>query len=163
MIHKTYADNGEEVIQRNFRAVDGTLERLHEVILPSEATSLWDRTPLVPVSAPEFVKTVTAKMLEGRGDEIPVSHMPVDGKFPSGTAVYEKRNVAELVPLWEPNICVQCGQCSFVCPHAVIRANYYHAAELDRAPASFKSAPVNVPAFRTSASRCSQLCGECNS
>jgi len=146
-IRKTYADKGEEVIQRNFKAVDGTLERLHEVKVPSEATSHWDRAPLVPASAPEFVNAVTARMLEGRGDEIPVSLMPVDGTFPSGTAAYEKRNVAEIVPIWEPNICVQCGQCSFVCPHAVIRSKYYHAAELDGAPASFRSAPINVRGF----------------
>jgi pyruvate-ferredoxin/flavodoxin oxidoreductase len=146
-VRKTYADKGEEVIQRNFRAVDGTLERLHEVKVPNEATSSWDRAPLVPANAPEFVGTVTAKMLEGRGDEIPVSLMPVDGTFPSGTAAYEKRNVAEIVPLWEPDVCVQCGQCSFVCPHAVIRAKYYHAVELDRAPASFRSAPINVRGF----------------
>jgi len=146
-VRKTYADKGEEVIQRNFRAVDGTLERLHEVMVPSEATSAWDLAPLVPACAPEFVRTVTAKMLEGRGDEIPVSLMPADGTFPSGTAAYEKRNVAEIVPLWEPNICVQCGHCSFVCPHAVIRAKYHDAAELDRAPASFRSAPINVRGF----------------
>ena len=146
-IRKSYADKGEEVIHRNFRVVDGTLERLHEVKVPSEATSAWDRGPLVPASAPEFVKTITAKMLEGRGDEIPVSLMPVDGTFPSGTAAYEKRNVAEIVPLWDPDICVQCGQCSLVCPHAVIRAKYYHATELKHAPASFRSAPVNVRGF----------------
>jgi pyruvate-ferredoxin/flavodoxin oxidoreductase len=146
-VRKTYADKGEEVIQRNFRAVDGTLERLHQVNVPNEATSAWDPAPLVPATAPEFVKAVTAKMLEGRGDEIPVSLMPADGTFPSGTAAYEKRNVGEIVPLWEPNICVQCGQCSFVCPHAVIRAKYYHSAKLDRAPASFRSAPVNVRGF----------------
>jgi pyruvate-ferredoxin/flavodoxin oxidoreductase len=146
-IRKTYANKGEEVVQRNFRAVDGTLERLHEVKVPNEATSSWDRAALVPASAPEFVKTVTAKMLEGRGDEIPVSLLPVDGTFPSGTAAYEKRNVADMVPLWEPNVCVQCGQCSFVCPHAVIRAKYYHEAELDRAPAGFRSAPINVRGF----------------
>jgi len=146
-IRKTYADKGEEVIQRNFGAVDGTLERLHEVKVPNEATNSWDRAPLVPADAPEFVKAVTAQMLEGRGDQIPVSLMPVDGTFPSGTAAYEKRNVAELVPLWEPNICVQCGHCSFVCPHAVIRAKYYHGAELDRAPPSFRSAPINVRGF----------------
>src|SRR6516165_8164834 len=146
-IRKTYGDKGEEVIQRNFGAVDGTLERLHEVKVPNEATNSWDRAPLVPADAPEFVKAVTAQMLEGRGDQIPVSLMPVDGTFPSGTAAYEKRNVAELVPLWEPNICVQCGHCSFVCPHAVIRAKYYHGAELDRAPPNFRSAPINVRGF----------------
>jgi pyruvate-ferredoxin/flavodoxin oxidoreductase len=146
-IRKTYADKGEGVIERNFRAVDGTLERLHEVKVPSEATSRRDRPPLMPENAPEFVQAVTAQMLEGRGDEIPVSLMPADGTFPSGTSVYEKRNVSDIVPVWEPEICVQCGQCSFVCPHSVIRAKYFHTAELGGAPATFKSAPVNVRGF----------------
>jgi pyruvate-ferredoxin/flavodoxin oxidoreductase len=146
-IRKTYAGKGEVVIERNFRAVEGTLERLHEVTVPSAATSLRDRAPLVPEDPPEFVRAVTARMLEGRGDEIPVSLMPADGTFPSGTAAYEKRNVGDLVPVWEPEICVQCGQCGFVCPHAVIRAKYYHAAALDRAPATFRSAPINLRGF----------------
>ena len=146
-IRKTYADKGEEMVERNFRAVDGTLQRLHEVKVPSAVTSEWDRAPLVPEDAPEFVRVVTAKMLEGRGDEIPVSLMPADGAFPSGTAVYEKRNVADVVPVWEPDICIQCGQCSFVCPHSVIRAKYYRETELADAPAAFKSAPINVRGF----------------
>ena len=146
-IRKTYAEKGEEVVQRNFRAVDGTLERLHQVKVPVAATSHWDREPLVPANAPEFVRKVTAKMFEARGDEIPVSLMPPDGTFPSGTAAFEKRNIADSVPVWEPGLCVQCGQCSFVCPHAVIRAKYYDAGKLDGAPASFKSAPINVRGF----------------
>ena len=146
-IRKTYADKGEDVVERNFRAVDGTLERLHAVEVPSAVTSDWDRAPLVPEHAPEFVRAVTARMLEGRGDEIPVSLMPADGTSPSGTAVYEKRNVADVVPVWEPDICVQCGQCSFVCPHSVIRAKYYRETELADAPARFKSAPINVRGF----------------
>src|SRR5271166_5441559 len=143
-IRKTYAEKGEELVQRNFRAVDGTLDRLHEVQVPAEATSRWDRAPAVPGDAPEFVRSVTAKMFEARGDEIPVSLMPVDGTFPSGTAAFEKRNLAESVPVWEPEICIQCGQCSFVCPHAVIRAKYNHADKFAGAPATFKSAPINV-------------------
>ena len=146
-IRKTYAEKGEELVQRNFRAVDGTLERLHEAKVPVAATSHWDREPLVPANAPEFVRKVTAKMFEALGDEIPVSLMPPDGTFPSGTAAFEKRNIADSVPVWEPGICVQCGQCSFVCPHAVIRAKYYDAGKLDGAPASFKSAPINVRGF----------------
>jgi pyruvate-ferredoxin/flavodoxin oxidoreductase len=146
-IRKTYAEKGEEVVQRNFRAVDGTLDRLHEVKVPAEATSRWDRAPVVAAEAPEFVRRVTAKMFEGRGDEIPVSLMPVDGTFPSGTAAFEKRNLADSVPVWEPDICIQCGQCSFVCPHAVIRAKYNHADKFDGAPATFKSAPINVRGF----------------
>ena len=146
-IRKTYAEKGEEVVQRNFRAVDGTLDRLHEVKVPAAATSRWDRAPVVPAEAPEFVRSVTAKMFEARGDEIPVSLMPVDGTFPSGTAAFEKRNLADTVPVWEPDICIQCGQCSFVCPHAVIRAKYNHADKFDGAPATFKSAPINVRGF----------------
>ena len=103
--------------------------------------------PLVPAGAPEFVREVTATMLEGRGDEIPVSRMPIDGTFPSGTAAWEKRNIAETVPVWDQDLCIQCGQCSFVCPHGVIRAKYFDAARLDGAPDSFKSAPINVRGF----------------
>jgi pyruvate-ferredoxin/flavodoxin oxidoreductase len=146
-IRKTYAEKGEEVIQRNFAAVDGALDRLHEATVPNTATSSRERGPRVPADAPPFVQAVTARMLEGRGDEIPVSLMPADGTFPSGTAAYEKRNIAEAVPVWEPDICVQCGQCSFVCPHSVIRAKYYDVSKLSPAPPTFKSAPVNVRGF----------------
>ena len=146
-IRKTYAEKGEEVVLRNFRAVDGALDHLHEVKVPAAATSRWDRAPVVPAEAPEFVRNVTARMFEARGDEIPVSLMPVDGTFPSGTAAFEKRNLADSVPVWEPDICIQCGQCSFVCPHAVIRAKYGHADKFEGAPATFKSAPINVRGF----------------
>ena len=86
-------------------------------------------------------------MMEGLGDTISVSQMPVDGTFPSGTAAWEKRNIAEQVPVWEPDLCVQCGQCSFVCPHSVIRAKYYDVDRLSGAPDGFKSAPINVRGF----------------
>ncbi|HUL41650.1 MAG TPA: pyruvate:ferredoxin (flavodoxin) oxidoreductase [Burkholderiales bacterium] len=146
-IEKTYALKGKEVVRKNFEAVDGTLERLFEVKVPAKVTSKWDRQPLVPAEAPDFVREVTSKIMEGLGNLIPVSLMPIDGTFPTGTSVWEKRNVAETVPVWEPDICVQCGQCSFVCPHAVIRAKYYDGAKLAKAPASFKSAPINVRGF----------------
>jgi pyruvate-ferredoxin/flavodoxin oxidoreductase len=146
-IEKTYGRKGAEVVRRNFQAVDETIGLLAEVKVPAAATSRWERPPIVPDSAPKFVREVTAKMMEGLGDEIPVSRLPVDGTFPSGTSVWEKRNVAEVVPVWEPDICVQCGQCSFVCPHAVIRAKYYDAGRLDGAPENFKSAPINVRGF----------------
>ncbi|HKM61229.1 MAG TPA: pyruvate:ferredoxin (flavodoxin) oxidoreductase, partial [Acidisphaera sp.] len=116
-IQKTYGKRGEDVVRRNFQAVDDTLAHLSEVRMPAEATSRFERKPPVPADAPEFVRNVTAKMMEGLGDEIPVSLMPIDGTFPSGTAALEKRNIAEVVPVWEPDLCVQCGQCSFVCPH----------------------------------------------
>ncbi len=146
-IRKTYGSKGEEVVQQNFRAVDGTLSRLHEVKVPAQATSRFDRPPPVPATAPAFVREVTARMFEGLGDEIPVSLMPVDGTFPCGTAVWEKRNVADEVPVWRADLCVQCGQCSFVCPHSVIRAKYYDELRLEGAPGSFKSAPVNARGY----------------
>ncbi len=146
-IKKTYGRRGEEVVRRNFQAVDDTLARLSEVRLPTQATSHFERPPVVPASAPDFVRRVTARMMEGLGDEIPVSAMPIDGTFPSGTAAWERRNIADEVPVWEPDLCVQCGQCSFVCPHSVIRAKYYDADKLTGAPAGFKSAPINVRGF----------------
>jgi pyruvate-ferredoxin/flavodoxin oxidoreductase len=146
-IRKTYHAKGDEVVKQNFKAVDETLARLHEVTAPNQVTNEFDRPHAVPPNAPEFVRQVTARMFEGRGDQIPVSLMPVDGTFPSGTAAWEKRNVADNVPVWRPDLCVQCGQCSFVCPHSVIRAKYYDASRLELAPQSFKSAPVNARGY----------------
>ncbi len=146
-IRKTYSGKGDQVVQQNFRAVDQTLANLHPMAIPTATSSAFDRAPLVPANAPEFVRTVTARMMEGRGDEIPVSRMPVDGTYPSGTASWEKRNIADFVPVWEPALCVQCGQCSFVCPHSVIRARYYDDSHLEGAPDSFKSAPVNARGY----------------
>ena len=146
-IRKTYHAKGDEVVKQNFKAVDETLTRLYEVTAPNQVTSEFDRPHAVPVNAPQFVRQVTAKMFEGRGDQIPVSLMPVDGTFPSGTAAWEKRNIAANVPVWRPDLCVQCGQCSFVCPHSVIRTKYYDRSRLERAPQSFKSAPVNARGY----------------
>ena len=146
-IRKTYARKGEAVIRKNFEAVDSTLARLQEVQVPAAATSNIERDKIVPDDAPDFVRRVTAKMLVGAGDEIPVSLVPVDGTFPSGTSAFEKRNISDSVPVWEPELCIQCGQCSFVCPHSVIRARYYHEDKLDEAPGSFKSAPVNARGY----------------
>jgi pyruvate-ferredoxin/flavodoxin oxidoreductase len=146
-ILKSYGSKGDQVVRQNFRAVDETLARLHEVSIPAQVTSRFDRPPPVPATAPQFVRNVTARMLEGCGDAIPVSLMPVDGTFPSGTAAWEKRNIADEVPVWRPELCIQCGQCSFVCPHSVIRAKYYDAARLADAPRSFKSAPVNARGY----------------
>jgi pyruvate-ferredoxin/flavodoxin oxidoreductase len=146
-IKKTYHAKGDAVVRKNYAAVDASLANLTEVNVPETVTSAFDRPPIVPASAPDFVRNVTARMLEGLGEEIPVSLMPIDGTFPSGTAAWEKRNIADFVPVWEPDLCVQCGQCSFVCPHSVIRAKYYDAARLDGAPASFKSAPVNARGY----------------
>ncbi len=146
-IKKSYHRQGEDVVSRNFQAVDDTLERLFEVTIPATPSATWDRQSPIPVSAPDFIQIVTAPMLEGRGDDVPVSAMPVDGTWPSGTAAWEKRNIAETVPVWNEDLCIQCGQCSFVCPHGVIQARYFDAAHLDAAPESFKSAPINTRGF----------------
>ena len=146
-IRKSYSGKGEAVVAKNFAAVDATLARLFEVKVPATATNPKDKPPIVVASAPDFVKRVTSMMLVGRGDEIPVSLIPADGTFPSGTAAFEKRNIADAVPVWEEDLCIQCGQCSFVCPHSVIRARYYNEDVLVDAPASFKSAPVNARGY----------------
>jgi pyruvate-ferredoxin/flavodoxin oxidoreductase len=146
-IRKSYGSKGEEVVQQNFKAVDETLARLYEVVVPEADSSDRDCPPSVPADAPEFVRCVTAKMFEAQGDLIPVSKMPVDGTFPSGTAAWEKRNISDEVPVWRPDLCVQCGQCSFVCPHSVIRAKYYDQSLLEDAPESFKSAAVNARGY----------------
>ncbi len=146
-IRATYGSKGEAAVRQNFSAVDQALSSLREVRIPAAVTSGFDRQPPVSADAPEFVRAVTAKLLEGQGDQVPVSLMPVDGTFPSGTAAWEKRNIAAEVPVWRADLCVQCGQCSFVCPHSVIRAKYFHAAQLEGAPESFKSAPVNARGY----------------
>ncbi len=146
-IKKTYSRKGEAVVQKNYAAVDGTLEQLFEVKVPGQVTATEDRPPIVPESAPDFVRRVTGPMLAGHGDEVPVSLLPADGTFPSGTAAYEKRNVSDIVPVWREDLCIQCGQCSFVCPHSVIRSRYYHEEALAGAPQTFKSAPVNARGY----------------
>lgn len=146
-IEKTYARKGEQVVQLNFKAVDAALDHLHEVAVPAAAQSQKAMKPVVSLKAPRFVQEVTAPMLAGHGDALPVSMIPVDGTYPSGTARWEKRNIADFVPKWEPQVCIQCGNCSFVCPHSVIRARFYGEDTLKGAPASFESAPVTARGF----------------
>jgi pyruvate-ferredoxin/flavodoxin oxidoreductase len=143
-IAKTYGRRGAEVVSRNHAAVDATLEGLHQIEVPGRVTSVRELPAMVPASAPEFVRTVTAMMMAGRGDELPVSMLPVDGTYPSGTTAYEKRNVSELVAEWDPDLCIQCGNCSFVCPHSVIRSTYYDESLLAGAPQDFRSAPLDA-------------------
>jgi pyruvate-ferredoxin/flavodoxin oxidoreductase len=143
-IAKTYGRRGAEVVERNQTAVDRALEGLHRVPVPDRATSARGLPDVVPAHAPEFVRTVTAAMLAGRGDELPVSALPVDGTFPSGTTAYEKRNISELVAEWDAELCIQCGNCSFVCPHSVIRSRLYDGSQLEGAPAGFRSAPLSA-------------------
>jgi pyruvate-ferredoxin/flavodoxin oxidoreductase len=146
-IEKAYGRKGGTIIKKNFAAVDAALAHLHQVAVPGRVTSVADLTPLVPSDAPEFVRRVTAEMMAGRGDDIPVSAMPVDGTFPPGTTAFEKRNIAVEVPAWDADLCVQCGQCSIVCPHSVIRSKYYEQDALSEAPDGFPSAPVNARGF----------------
>jgi pyruvate-ferredoxin/flavodoxin oxidoreductase len=143
-IRKTYGKKGEEVVRKNFEAVDQTLEHLQRVEVPGEVTSTRELLPPVPSRAPEFVREVTAVMMAGRGDELPVSRLPADGTYPTGTTQWEKRNIALQIPVWEPDLCIQCGNCSLVCPHSVIRAKFYEQPALEGAPASFKSAPIDA-------------------
>jgi len=143
-IAKTYGRRGAEVVQRNHAAVDRALAGLHRIETPGRVTSGRDLPPAVPAGAPEFVRTVTAAMMAGRGDDLPVSALPVDGTYPSGTTAYEKRNISDLVAQWDPDLCIQCGNCSFVCPHSVIRSAYYESSLRDGAPAEFRSAPLDA-------------------
>src|SRR5499425_431678 len=127
-IAKTYGRRGRAVVERNQAAVDRALAGLHRIEVPGQVTSDREPRPLVPADAPEFVRTVTAAMMAGQGDDLPVSALPVDGTYPSGTTAYEKRNISDLVAQWDPDLCIQCGNCSFVCPHSVIRATYYDSS-----------------------------------
>ncbi|MEW7978197.1 MAG: pyruvate:ferredoxin (flavodoxin) oxidoreductase [Candidatus Sedimenticola endophacoides] len=146
-IEKTYHRKGPSIIEQNFRAVDASLDHLYPVRIPGVVTSRRELDPVVTADASSFVKQVTAPMLEGKGDDLPVSVIPVDGTYPSGTTKWEKRNLADQVPYWEPDICIQCGNCSFVCPHGVIRSKFYHESLLGDAPGAFQSAPISARGF----------------
>jgi pyruvate-ferredoxin/flavodoxin oxidoreductase len=140
-IRKTYGKRGETVLARNFAAVDASLAALHEVPVPAHADSLLTRRPTVPRAAPEFVQRVTAMMMEGKGDFLPVSAMPVDGTFPTATTQWEKRSIAHEIPIWDETICTQCGICPLICPHAAIRMTVFDPKEMARAPSTFKAVP----------------------
>ncbi|KAB8315302.1 pyruvate:ferredoxin (flavodoxin) oxidoreductase [Tolypothrix campylonemoides VB511288] len=160
-IEKTYGKKGAEVVRKNLEAVDRTLDNLHKVevdttkinqtkwITPSLPHSLTPSLPhsQFPVSAPEFVREVLGKIMSWQGDELPVSALPADGTFPTGTAKWEKRNVAQEIPVWDADVCVQCNKCVMVCPHAAIRSKVYQAGELANAPATFKSVPAKDKDF----------------
>ncbi|HEV7175456.1 MAG TPA: pyruvate:ferredoxin (flavodoxin) oxidoreductase [Solirubrobacteraceae bacterium] len=142
-IEKTYGKRGADVVKRNIEAVDRSLEALHRIAIPDEVSSRLEAPQLVPADAPEFVRTVTAAMMAGHGDQLPVSALPVDGTYPSGTTKYEKRRISDIVAVWDPELCIQCGNCSFVCPHSVIRSRYYEPDRLEGAPDGFRSAELN--------------------
>ena len=143
-IEKTYGKRGESVVRKNFAAVDASLENLYQVKVPETITSRFDIRPAVAANAPDFVRNVEALMMIGEGDEIPVSAMPIDGTFPTATTKWEKRNIALEIPVWDEQLCIQCGKCVMVCPHAVIRAKVYDPS-FNHAPDGFQTA---VPKWR---------------
>ena len=157
-IRKTYAKKGDEVVEMNLRAVDQTLAHLYEAKVPDavaggvDASCRDQRSRLQPNGelkrAPEFVRNVLGEIMGGRGDRVPVSALPNDGTYPTGTTQFEKRNLASEVPVWDPQVCIQCGRCVLVCPHAVIRSKAYDAALLPGAPSSFKSAAARLPDWK---------------
>ena len=138
-IEKTYGKRGEAVVNKNFAAVDQAIANMHRVKVPGKVTSTIERHSPVPANAPEYVKEVLGKIIDRNGESVKVSEMPVDGTFPTATTKWEKRNIALEIPVWEPDICIQCARCSFVCPHAAIRVKLYPTELLANAPAEFKS------------------------
>jgi len=148
-VRDTYGKRGDAVVQKNFAAVDSALAHLHQVAITDRVTSAFDILPPVPSQAPAFVRDVLGAIIAGRGDELPVSALPIDGTFPTGTAKWEKRNIAQQIPVWDEDLCIQCGKCVLVCPHAVIRAKVYDSSALAGAPASFKSAKPRWREFET--------------
>ncbi|MBP1778590.1 MAG: pyruvate flavodoxin/ferredoxin oxidoreductase domain protein, partial [candidate division NC10 bacterium] len=147
-IKKTYGKKGDQVVQQNYAAVDQTLAHLHEVKVPATVTSTITMPPIVSDKAPQFVKDVTAQIMGGFGDSLPVSKMPIDGTFPVGTAQWEKRNIALEIPVWDEVVCIQCNKCAMVCPHATIRVKVYDPAALKGAPPTFKSADYRGPEYK---------------
>jgi pyruvate-ferredoxin/flavodoxin oxidoreductase len=147
-IEKSYSKRGEAIVAKNFAAVDRALDHLEEVAVPAQVTSVFDILPPVSPSAPDFVKAVTARIIAGQGDSLPVSALPPDGTFPTGTAQWEKRNIALEIPVWDQDLCIQCGKCVMVCPHSVIRSKVYTSELLTDAPETFKSTPARWKDFK---------------
>ena len=147
-IRKTYAKKGDEIVQMNLRAVDESLAHLYEVEVPDAVVPVPSGSNGELKRAPEFVRNVLGEIMAGRGDRVPVSALPNDGTYPTGTTQWEKRNLASDVPVWDPQVCIQCGKCVMVCPHAVIRSKVYEAVVLQGAPSSFKSAEARLPEWK---------------
>jgi pyruvate-ferredoxin/flavodoxin oxidoreductase len=143
-VEKTYSRKGKDVVERNLNAIDLAQEGIQKVDYPNETRGGHHMVQIIPDDAPQFVKEVTGELIAGRGADLPVSKLPEDGTYPTGTTQYEKRNVAEHIPVWDPESCIQCGKCSFTCPHAVIRMKMYDPKYLKDAPETFKSTdPIN--------------------
>jgi pyruvate-ferredoxin/flavodoxin oxidoreductase len=147
-IEKAYGKKGEEIVQMNLHAVDETLAHLHQVEVSGKSVTARASHDGQLQNAPRFVRNVLGEIMAGRGDRVPVSALPNDGTFPTGTAQWEKRNLALEVPVWDPVVCIQCGKCVLVCPHAVIRSKVYEAAVLPGGPASFKSHEARLPEWK---------------
>jgi pyruvate-ferredoxin/flavodoxin oxidoreductase len=147
-IRKTYEKKGEEMVSRNFQAVDDTLINLHQVNVPDNPTSTIRMRQVVSKEAPDFVQQITAFLMAGKGDQLPVSAFPVDGTWPVGTTKWEKRDIALEIPIWDPEVCIQCGKCAFVCPHATIRTKVYDPALLENAPPGFRSIDAKGNEFK---------------
>jgi len=146
-IVKTYGKKGQDIVDMNLKAVEAAINSIEEVKYPDKVTGKLHMKPPVPEDAPEFVKKVTGEIIAGRGDKIPASLLPDDGTYPSGTTKYEKRNIADEIPVWEPELCIQCGECSLVCPHAAIRVKFYDPKYLENAPETFKSVNAKIKKF----------------
>lgn len=146
-IVRAYSRKGEEIVKMNMKAVDNTLQNLYELHIPEKITATKDIRPPVPDYAPEFVKKVEGPIIAGRGDRLPVSLFPIDGTWPTATTQYEKRNIALEIPVWDEKICIQCGKCAFVCPHATIRIKVYDARYLSNAPETFKAVDARDKEF----------------
>jgi pyruvate-ferredoxin/flavodoxin oxidoreductase len=146
-IRKTYGARGETIVAQNFAAIDGALAGLHQVTLPAKSSSAKRRRPAIAEAAGDFVERVTAAIIAGQGDYLPVSAMPVDGTFPTATARYEKRSIAAEIPIWDSSICIDCGLCALVCPHAAIRAKAYPASELSASGGELPSKPYRDKGF----------------
>ena len=147
-IEKTYGKRGGTIVEKNWAAVDAALSNMHAVTVPSSTAGTIEMRPPMPPEAPEFLRNVTAKIIAGKGDELPVSALPVDGTWPVGTTKWEKRNIANEIPVWETDICIQCGKCTMVCPHGVIRGKLLTPEQAAAAPPSFKTADYRSAPFK---------------
>ncbi len=147
-IKKTYGKRGDAVVKQNYAAVDSSLENLFKVDIPGKVSSTIPMQPPVPEAAPDYVRDVLGKIIDRRGDDVLVSEMPVDGSFPTATTQWEKRNVALEIPVWDPDLCIQCGKCAFVCPHATILTKVYQDSYLENAPETFLHINAKFREFR---------------
>jgi len=159
-IEASYGSKGESIVKKNFEAVDQAVANLHQVDYPQTVTSKHTRRLPVPEKAPVFVKEVLGEMIARNGNDLPVSKLPVDGTYPAGTTKWEKRNIALEIPVWDPNLCIQCGRCSLVCPHAAIRIKVYPTELLENAPETFKSKPSNYREWKDGYSMTVQVAPE---